>query len=79
MRVLETIKSTKFEAGIQYLNVYLYFHKTRVALVIKFNKISQQSNSNRPPHWSINKLITANDRIGDTCCRIEMITGHQFK
>ena len=33
---------------------------------------------NRPPHWSINKLITANDRIGDICCRIETITGHQF-
>ena len=40
MRVLDTIKSTKFEAGIQYFNVYLYFHKTRVALVIEFNKIS---------------------------------------
>ena len=33
----------------------------------------------RPSHWSINKLITANDRIGYTCCRIEMITGHQFR
>ena len=33
---------------------------------------------NRSSHWSINKLITANDRIGDTCCRIETITGHQF-
>ena len=67
--------------------MYLYFHKTHVALVVKFNKISLQSNSlqptlnlkrNRPPHWSINKLITAYDRIGDTCCRIETITGHQF-
>ena len=88
MRVLDTIKSTKFEAGTQYLNVYLFFRKTRVAFVIKFNKISYQSNSlqptlnlkrDRPPHWSINKLITANDRIGDTCCRIETITGHQFR
>ena len=87
MRVNDTIKSTKYEAGIQYLNVYLYFHKTRFALVVKFYKISLQSNSlqptlnllrNRPPHWSINKLITANDRIGATCCRIETITGHQF-
>ena len=33
---------------------------------------------NRPSHWSINKLITANDRLGDTCCRNEMITWHQF-
>ena len=33
---------------------------------------------NRPSHWSINKLITANDRMWDTCCRIETITGHQF-
>ena len=33
---------------------------------------------NRSSHWSINKLITANDRIGDTCCRFETITGHQF-
>ena len=39
MRVLDTIKSAKFEAGIQYLNVYLYFHKTHVAFGIKFNKI----------------------------------------
>ena len=87
MRVLGTIKSTKFEAGIQYLNVYFYFHKTRVALAIKFNKkiVTVQQfathlnlKRNRPPHWSINKLITANDRIGDTCCRIETITGHQF-
>ena len=67
--------------------MYLYFHKTRVALVVKFNKISLQTNSlqptlnlkrNRPPHWSINKLIAAYDRIGNTCCRIETITGHQF-
>ena len=34
---------------------------------------------NRSSHWSINKLITAIDRIEDTCCRIETITGHQFK
>ena len=40
MRVLDPLKSTKFEAGIQYLNVYLYFNKTRIALVIKFNKVS---------------------------------------
>ena len=33
---------------------------------------------NRSSHWSINKLITANDRIGDTCCRFETITGHQL-
>ena len=33
---------------------------------------------NRQSHWLINKLITANDRIGDTCCPIETITGHQF-
>ena len=32
----------------------------------------------RPFHWSINKLITANDRIGDTCCGIETITEHQL-
>ena len=40
MEVLDMKKSTKFEAGIQYLNVYLFFHNTRVVLVIKFNKIS---------------------------------------
>ena len=87
MRALDTIKSTKFEAEIQYLSVYLFFRKTRFALVIKINKISLLSNSlhptlnlkcNRSSHWSINKLITANDRIGDTCCRFETITGHQF-
>ena len=33
---------------------------------------------NRPSHWLINKLITADDRIGDTCCRFETITGPQF-
>ena len=38
MRVLDAIKSIKIEVGIQYLN--LFFRKTRVALVIKFNKIS---------------------------------------
>ena len=36
MGVLDTIKSTKFEAGMQYLKVYLYFRKTRVAFVINF-------------------------------------------
>ena len=40
MSALDTIKSTKFEAGIQYLSVYLFFRKTRFALVIKINKIS---------------------------------------
>ena len=40
MRALDTIKSTKFGAGIQYLNVYLFFHKTRLAVVIKTNIIS---------------------------------------
>ena len=40
MRALDTIKSTKFEAGIQYLNVYSLFRKTRFAFVIKINKIS---------------------------------------
>ena len=37
MRALDTIKSTKFEAGIQYLNVYLFFRKAGFALVIKTN------------------------------------------
>ena len=72
---------------MQYLSVYLFFRKTRFALVIKINKISKLSNSLQPTlnlkctrssHWSINKLITANDRIGDTCCRFETTTGHQF-
>ena len=40
MRALDTIKSTKFEAGILYLSVYLFLRKTRFALVIKINKIS---------------------------------------
>ena len=40
MRALDTIKSTKFEAGIQYQSVYLFFRNTRFALVIKINKIS---------------------------------------
>ena len=39
MRALDTIKSTKFEAGFQYLNVYLIFRKTHFAFVIKINKI----------------------------------------
>ena len=87
MKALDTIKSTKFEAGIQYLSVLFFSRKTRFALVIKINKISYLSNSLQPTlnlkctrssHWSINKLITANDRIGDTCCRFETITGHQF-
>ena len=39
MKALDTIKSTKFEAGIQYHNVHLFFGKTHFALVIKFNKI----------------------------------------
>ena len=39
MKALDTIKSTKFEAGIQYLSVYVFsFRKTRFALVIKINK-----------------------------------------
>ena len=43
MRALDTIKSTKFEAGILYLNVYTFFflEKTPFALVIKNNKIQQ--------------------------------------
>ena len=88
MIAIDTIDSTKFEAGIQYLNVYLFFpRKTCFALVIKIYIIPLLSTSlqptlnwksNRPSHWSINKLITGNDRIEDTCCRIETITGYQF-
>ena len=84
MRALDTIKSTKFEAGFQYLSVHLFFRKSRFALVIKVTKYCNclqptlNLKRNRSSHWSINKLITANDRIGDTCCRIETITGHQF-
>ena len=39
MSALDTIKSTKYEAGIQYHGVYLFFRKTPFALVIKINKI----------------------------------------
>ena len=38
MRDLDAIKSTKFEAEIQYLNVF-FLLKTHFALVIKINKI----------------------------------------
>ena len=63
---IETLKSIKFEGGIQYLIVYLFFRKIRFTLVIKINIISYLSNSlqpmlnltrNRPSHWSINELI----------------------
>ena len=56
--------------------------------MIKISKISLLFNSfqptlnlkrNRQSHWAINELITADGRLGDTCCRIETITGHQFK
>ena len=76
MRALDTIKSTKFEVRILLNNVYIFFCKTHVAFVIKINKISLLSNSmqttlnlkrSRPSHWSISKLITANDTIRDTC------------
>ena len=40
LRAFDTIKSIKFEAVIQYLNVYLFFCKIRFALVIKINKTS---------------------------------------
>ena len=76
-------------------NVFI-FHKTRFALEVKINNTSKLSNSLHPRYtlkrkwpslWSINKLITANDSIGDNCCRIEgiaglrieTITGHPFK
>ena len=32
MRALDTIKSTKFEAGIQYLSVYLFFSQNSICL-----------------------------------------------
>ena len=38
MRALDRIKSNKSEAGIQYLNVHLFFRKTRYAFVIIINK-----------------------------------------
>ena len=87
MRVINTIKSTKFERRIQYIIVYLFFLQKSFTLVIKINIILYLSISlqptldlkrNRPSHWSISRLITANKRIDDTCCRIETITGHQF-
>ena len=40
MRALDTIKSTKLEAGIWNLNMYLFFRKSRFALEIKIYKIS---------------------------------------
>ena len=43
MRALDTIKSNIFEAGIQYLNVFVFFYKTRFVLVIKINIISNPS------------------------------------
>ena len=34
---------------------------------------------NRPPHWSINKLITSHNSKGFTCYQIETITVDQFR
>ena len=64
MRALDAIKSTKFETEAQYLNVYLSLYSSD-----KNNSLQPTLNlkRNRPSHWSINKLITANDRVWDTC------------
>ena len=34
---------------------------------------------NRPSHWTIDKLITANEAKPFACYQFEMITGHPFK
>ena len=34
---------------------------------------------NRPPHWSINKLITSHNCKGFTCYQIEAISRDQFR
>ena len=44
MRALDTIKPAKFEAEIQYLNVYLFFFATLVIKLTKYRNCSAVCN-----------------------------------
>ena len=88
MRALDTINKPNLKEESSISLCVCFFRNIRSTLVIKINIISYLSNSsqptlnlkcNRPSHWAINKLIKSNNRIEDTRCRIETITGHQFQ